>query len=161
MNHAMRRRDRALTEAEAYAIVAKGSHGVLATLGADGYPYAVPVNHVLEGGVLYLHCAQAGHKLENLDHCDKVSYCVVTEAEVLPELLATQYESAVLFGRAIRVLEPEPKRLALLALVQRFAPEHLAHGLQAIDHDFARTAVVKIEIERITGKARKKADPGD
>jgi nitroimidazol reductase NimA-like FMN-containing flavoprotein (pyridoxamine 5'-phosphate oxidase superfamily) len=161
MSHEIRRRDRALGTEEAYAILAKGDHGVLATWGEDGYPYAVPINHVLDGEVLYLHCAQAGHKLENLQHCDKVSYCVVTEAEVLPRELATQYESAVAFGRARRVEDPDEKYRALVALLQRFAPEHMAHGMEELRTSFERTAVLRIDLERVTGKARKKNAKGD
>lgn len=161
MSHPIRRQDRALAEAEAYAILRKGGHGVLATLGEDGYPYAVPINHVLEGGVLYLHCAQTGHKLENLNHCSKVSYCVVTEAEVLPEELSTRYESAVVFGQARQVATVEEKRRALMAFLHRFAPAHLAMGEQVLEHNLERTAVVRIDIERVTGKARKKEAQGD
>ena len=63
MSHEMRRKDRELKEEEAYAVLREGGDGVLATLGEDGYPYAVPMNHVLADGALYLHSALAGHKL--------------------------------------------------------------------------------------------------
>jgi nitroimidazol reductase NimA-like FMN-containing flavoprotein (pyridoxamine 5'-phosphate oxidase superfamily) len=158
MSHEIRRKDRALPEAEAYGILRKGGDGVLATWGEDGYPYAVPMNHVLTDAGLYLHSAQTGHKLDNLGHCDKVSYCVVTGREVLPAQLSTQYESAVVFGSATRVEDPAEKRLGLLALLQRFAPEHREAGLAELDRDFARTVVLRIDIHRITGKARKKAE---
>ena len=62
----MRRADRALGEDEAREILARAEHGVLATMGADGWPYAVPVNHVLVGDTLYIHCATEGHKLDNI-----------------------------------------------------------------------------------------------
>lgn len=157
MTRPIRRKDRALPEAEAYRILAQGGDGVLATWGGDGYPYAVPMNHVLADGALYLHCAQSGHRLENLAHCDKVSYCVVTGREVLPAELSTQYESAVVFGTATRVEDPAEKRRGLLALLRRFAPEHMEHGLAELEKDFGRTAVLRIDIHRITGKARRKS----
>jgi nitroimidazol reductase NimA-like FMN-containing flavoprotein (pyridoxamine 5'-phosphate oxidase superfamily) len=158
MSHEIRRKDRALQEEEAYAILREGGDGVLATIGEDGYPYAVPVNHVLEDGVLYLHCAVVGHKLENLAFCDLVSYCVVVGREVVPAELSTNYRSAVVFGRATRVEEPEAKRRGLMALLHRFAPDHMENGLKELERDFQRTAVVRIDIHRITGKARKKSD---
>jgi nitroimidazol reductase NimA-like FMN-containing flavoprotein (pyridoxamine 5'-phosphate oxidase superfamily) len=156
--HEMLRKERELSEAEAYRILAQGGDGVLATMGGDGYPYAVPMNHVLAEGALYLHCAQQGHKLENLGFCDKVSYCVVTRRQVLPAELSTQYESAVVFGAATRVEDPAEKRRGLLALLQRFAPNHMEKGLQALELDFERTAVLRIDIHRITGKARPKPE---
>ena len=51
MSHEIRRKDRALPEDQAYAILQEGGDGVLATWGEDGYPYAVPLNHALEDGV--------------------------------------------------------------------------------------------------------------
>ena len=42
MNHEIRRKDRALNEAEAWAILREGGDGVLATLGEDGYPTRCP-----------------------------------------------------------------------------------------------------------------------
>jgi hypothetical protein len=157
-SHPMRRRDRELPEAEAYAILAKAGDGVLATMGADGYPYAVPLNHAYADGVLYLHSAQTGHKLENLEHCDRVSYCVVTARTVLPEELSTQYESAIVFGRAARVEDPEQKRRGLMALLHRFAPDHMESGLAELEREFEHTALLRLEIHQITGKARPRND---
>ena len=42
------------------------------------------------------------------------------------------------------------------ALLHRFAPGHMEAGLKAIEDDFDRVAVLRIDIQRITGKARKK-----
>jgi len=158
MSYDIRRQDRALPETEAYRILDEGGDGVLATWGEDGYPYAVPMNHVLADGALYLHCALAGHRLDNLAHCDKVSYCVVSAREVVPAELSTDYRSAIVFGRAVRVEAPEEKRKALLALLHRFAPGHLESGLKALEGSFDRVAVLRVDIHRITGKARKKAE---
>ena len=115
----VRRRDRGLGEEEAREILARAEHGVLATVGKDGWPYAVPLNHVLAGDVLYLHCALEGHKLENLAHEERVSYCAVATAEVIPAELSTLYESAVVFGRATLVTDAEEKHRALKLLIER------------------------------------------
>ena len=156
MNHAMRRKDRALPESEAYRILAQGGDGVLATIGEDGYPYAVPVNHVYQDGVIYLHSAMAGHKLENLAHCDLVSYCVVTEREVVPEEVSTNYESVIVFGRAHLVKDPEEKQKGLMALLHRFTPNDMDAGLAELAKEGPRTQLIRIDIQRITGKARRK-----
>ncbi|MGA2083784.1 MAG: pyridoxamine 5'-phosphate oxidase family protein [Holophaga sp.] len=154
----MRRKDRALDESEAWAILREGGDGVLATWGEDGYPYAVPMNHAVEDGALYLHSALAGHKLENLAHCDKVSYCVVTEREVVPAEVATNYRSTVVFGRAVVVEDPAEKRKGLMALLRRFCPDHMEAGLKELAQEWNRVALVRIDVHRITGKARKHTD---
>ncbi len=155
MPHEVRRRDRVLVEAEARAILARAEYGIMATVGADGSPYAVPLNHVLCGNVLYLHCATEGHKLENIFHEERVSFCAVASARVLPEKMSTLYESAVVFGRAATVNGAAEKRKALEALAGRFyctSPEEVE---KSIASNFSRTAVIRIEIDRITGKAHR------
>jgi nitroimidazol reductase NimA-like FMN-containing flavoprotein (pyridoxamine 5'-phosphate oxidase superfamily) len=158
MMHEMRRRDRALSEAEARAILAKADHGFLATVGEDGWPYGVPVNHVLSGDQLYFHGALTGHKLQNLAHEERVSFSVVTLAEVLPEQASTRYESAILFGRAEVVTDPGERHEALELLAQRFCVGFLPQAGDMIRKDGPRTAVVRIRIERITGKSNRGKD---
>lgn len=156
MSHPIRRKDRALDEQEAYAILREGSDGVLATMGEDGYPYAVPLNHAVLDGAIYLHSAIDGHKLENLAFCDRVSYCVVADREVDPAEVSTSYSSAIVFGRAVRLEDREERRKGLMALLEKFCPNHMEAGLRELENDFERTAVLRIDIHRITGKARRK-----
>jgi len=156
MFHLMRRRDRELTVPEAWELLRRAEWGVLSTLGEDGWPYGVPVNHVVVEGRIYIHCAQAGHKVENLAFESKVSYCAVANAEVQPAELATNFESAVVFGRAELVTEDIEKRQALEALLKRFAPQHPAEGAEAMRKEFGRTAVLRITPEHLTAKARRK-----
>jgi uncharacterized protein len=151
----IRRSDRALSEDQAREILARADHGVLATLGPDGWPYAVPLNHVLSGDVLYIHCAVEGHKLENIANEERVSFCAVAEARVLPAKLTTLYESAIVFGRASLVTDPTEKRLALELLAVRFCGALSPEAVKAIATSASRTAVVRIRLERITGKAHR------
>jgi nitroimidazol reductase NimA-like FMN-containing flavoprotein (pyridoxamine 5'-phosphate oxidase superfamily) len=151
----IRRRDRALTEAQSREILAQAEHGVLATVGADGWPYAVPVNHVLSGDVLYIHSAVEGHKLENIAHEERVSFCAVASATVLPAELSTLYESAIAFGRAALVTDPGEKRQALELLAVRFCGALTPEAERAIAAWDRQAAVVRIRVERITGKAHR------
>jgi len=152
----IRRRDRALPEAEAREILGKAEWGVLSTLGEDGWPYGVPVHHVVVKDRIYIHCAREGHKLENLSFEARVSYCVVTNSELRPAELSTDFESAILFGRAEVVTDEVERRLALEALLARFAPRHPEEGAESMRRHFAHTAVLRVTPERITGKARRR-----
>jgi nitroimidazol reductase NimA-like FMN-containing flavoprotein (pyridoxamine 5'-phosphate oxidase superfamily) len=152
----MRRRDREVSEREARDILARAEYGVLATVGEDGWPYAVPVKHVLVGDVLYVHCASEGHKLENIAHEERVSYCAVASAKVMPAMLSTLYESAVVFGRAALVTDAEEKRTALMSLVHRFCGnDDMAQAQEALRNWGSKTVVIRIQVERITGKAHR------
>jgi uncharacterized protein len=149
----IRNRACALCESDAREILSRAEHGVLATVGSDGWPYAVPLNHVLDGDVLYMHCALEGHKLDNIANEERVSYCVVASAKVLPKKLSTLYESAVVFGRAALVTDATEKRRALDLIGQRFCAGFPSEVEEAIRKNGSRTAIMRIQIEAITGKA--------
>ncbi len=149
-------RERALTEPEAREILARAEHGVLATVGSEGWPYAIPVNHVLAEDALYIHCAQEGHKLDNIAHEDRACYCAIGAAEVLPEELSTLYESAIVFGRATIVTDAAERRRAMELIVGRFCGELTPEADKAIARSGARAAIIRIDLERITGKAHRR-----
>ena len=56
----MRRKRQQLPREEAEAVLRRGSFGVLAVHGEDGYPYAVPLSYVYWNGKIYFHCAREG-----------------------------------------------------------------------------------------------------
>lgn len=147
----MRRHKKEMDKKTAMAVLESGEYGILATQSEDGYPYAVPLNYAVHQGAIYFHCATTGHKLDNLAHNDKVSFCVVPQAEILPKEFSTRFKSVVVFGRACAV-EGEEKEAGLLALVQRFSPEFLEEGKTYIRNAAAKTQVIKITMESLTGK---------
>jgi hypothetical protein len=105
--------------------------------------------------MLYLHCGLEGHKLENLAHEERVCYCAVASAKVMPSELSTLYESAVVFGRAALVTDAQEKHRALELLISRFSADPGAQLREALDKWGSRTAVIRIHVERITGKAHR------
>ena len=100
----MRRKKQQLSREETENILRRGSHGVLALLGNEGWPYALPISYVYNEGKLYFHCAAAGHKLAAIEREPRASFCVVDADEVISELFTTAYRSAIAFGR-LRLLE--------------------------------------------------------
>ena len=56
----MRRKNQQLSAADSAAVLERGTAGVLAVHGEDGYPYAVPLSYVYTPGKLYFHSALAG-----------------------------------------------------------------------------------------------------
>jgi nitroimidazol reductase NimA-like FMN-containing flavoprotein (pyridoxamine 5'-phosphate oxidase superfamily) len=57
----IRLKDRVVDDEKAVEIIKKGSYGVLSTIGADGYPYGVPLNYTYFNNCICFHCAQEGH----------------------------------------------------------------------------------------------------
>lgn len=148
----MRRYKQQLTDTEAREVLANGRWGTLAVLGHEGYPYTVPLNYTYYNSCIYFHCAVNGHKLDAIDACDKVSFCVVDKDEVVPEKYTSYYRSVVVFGRATIVDDMEEKMAALCHLGNRYnlnQPESLEKETSS---GFARLHMVRIDIEHITGK---------
>lgn len=151
----MRRADRELSKAEVATILKNGEYGVLSTIGADGYPYGVPVSYVYVDSKIYFHCAGGvGHKLDNINRCAKVCFTVVGKTEIMPEDFSTKYESVIAFGTASKVVGE--KQTVLEVIILKYAPDFKEAGLKLISKAIDKTDIYEIKIEHMTGKARKK-----
>ncbi len=149
----MRRSRQALPEAESLAILERGSHGVLAVLGDEGYPYAVPLNYVYADGAIYFHCARSGHKYDAVKACPRTSFCVIDRSNVVPETYSTDYRSVIVFGEVSELTDEAEKRHAIECLALRFAPDDSAeHRAAAIDGDWDALCVLVLRIEHLSGK---------
>ena len=151
----MRRSKQKLTDEEAVAILMSGETGVLALLGDDGYPYALPINYVYADGNIYMHSAKTGHKIDAIKAYEKASFCVIDRADVVPQDYATDFRSVIAFGK-VRLLEDEGEKLRTLRkLGDRFNPGH-DDALEAeIAKEFARVAMIELSIEHLSGKQSK------
>jgi len=151
----MRYKDNELDKNSALAIIKKGSYGVLSTMGDDGYPYGVPVNYTYFNGCLYFHCTHEGHKVDNIQNSENVSFCVVTKSDVLASKFDTDYASAIVFGKAAKVTVDSEKEEVLLSVLNKYSSEFMKAGKNYMKKFWDDTTVIKIKVEHITGKARK------
>ena len=76
-----------------------GTSGVLALAGDNGYPYALPISYVYSDGKIYFHSAKSGHKIDAVKRCEKASFCVIAEDNIIPEEYTTYYKSVIVFGK--------------------------------------------------------------
>lgn len=150
----LRKADNLLGKEETEEILKDGVYGVLATIGKNGYPYAVPLNYVYNNDAIYFHGATEGHKIDNLSFNNKVSFTVVGEQRVIPSSLTTHYKSVVVFGTAGEV-DGEEKQDVLKMLVEKYAPAFRSSGAKAIANHCDKTKVFQIKIEHLTGKSGK------
>ena len=152
----MRRKERMLSQEETVAVLERAEYGVMATVNEDGWPYAVPLSYVLYNGVLYFHCAQEGHKIDNITRDSRVCFTVATDVQaVYTGDFSTKYESVTVFGHVHKVADEAEKTGALMALCQKYLPAHLDKAGASIQHSWQRTAVYGICMERCTGKAKR------
>lgn len=149
----MRRSRQQISEDQAWKILEKGTWGVLALNGADGYPYALPINYALDERTLWFHCACSGHKLEAIRNCSKASFCVVTKDQVVPEEYTTWFESVIVFGTIAQAESDDEKMKGIQVLAQKFNPADEAdHQKMLIRKEWDRLCVLKLDIEQISGK---------
>lgn len=148
----MRRKERETENVETLEIFKNGEYGVLSTIDENGYAYGVPLSYVYSNESIYFHCALEGQKLDNINYNNKVSFCVIGKTCVIPDKFSTKYESAIVFGEAIEVFEEE-KREALLELLKKYSPNFIEKGKLYIKNAGDKTKVIKIKIDKISGKA--------
>ena len=152
----IRRKDRRISLEESREILNKGIYGVLATVGADGQPYAVPLSYVVRNDQIYFHCANTGRKIENLAANPQVSFVVVGRAEaVYNGHYTTYYESAMVFGQAREITDENEKYAAVYDLTEKYLPNDMGPAEEYIKKLMKPVAIYAVTMEVITGKANK------
>lgn len=147
----MRRSRQQLSREECIDILHRNTAGTLAVLGDDGYPYAVPLSYVYADGKLYFHSAKSGHKIDAVRACDKVSFSVMDQDEIVPEKFTTYFRSVTAFGR-IRILEQDAE---ILQAIEKLADKYAlnAAGKQdEIQSGWNHMYLLELKIEHLTGK---------
>lgn len=151
-NSKVRRQDRLLGEERAAAILREGEYGFLALGGEGGY--GIPVNFAAEADHIYIHCAPEGEKLRRIISDNRASFCVVGHTAPKPQQFTTEYESVMLFGRITVVTDDTERMHALSLIVAKYSPEYTETGMKYAEKSFHRTAVLRLDIERASGKCK-------
>ena len=116
-------------------------------------PYVVPVNFGYKDRVLYFHSSYKGKKAECLRACDRVCFEAVVEYSLSRQTKACDYtahfKSVVGAGRASFVEDPAEKRAAL-DVIMNGCDGPLGRYDEKI---LAVTAVIRVDVEELTGKA--------
>ncbi len=147
----MRRSKQKLSEDECIDILIKYPRGVLALLGDDDYPYAIPMSHVYIDGKIYFHGAQKGHKNDAVKKYSKCSYCVMDEGVKNDGEWWYTFKSVIAFGKIRTLTDKDDKIDKLTHLGDRFFPTH-EETVDEINRLIDRTEVFEITIEHLSGK---------
>ena len=157
-NSNIRRQDRLLDESRALEILKEGEYGILSMRTEDGNgAYGIPINYVWDrANSIYIHCAPVGRKLQCIDACRQVSFCVIGRTKVIPSQFTTAYESIILKCTAHHDL-PEAERMSALSwLLSKYCPKDKVLGISYAEKSFSRTEIIRLDIEEISGKAKNK-----
>ncbi|MBB4103804.1 pyridoxamine 5'-phosphate oxidase family protein [Allorhizobium borbori] len=126
----------------------------------DGQPYCTPTIHWREGDRLYWHGSSASRMLR---HEKKGAPVCVTVSHLDGLVLArsgfnhsANYRSAMCFGTAAIVDDPEEKMRALAAVTDRFWPDRAATLRPIDEQEVKATTVIGMTIEEASVKIRAK-----
>lgn len=146
----MRRIRQQLPEQECLEVLGSVPRGVLAVLGDDDYPYALPIDFVYEDGSIFFHCAKVGHKIDAISRHDKASFCVMDEGYRKEGEWALNIRSVIAFGR-VSVVEDEERAIdKCRKLALRFTTPEEAEA--EIEKARKAVRVLELKVEHMTGK---------
>ena len=154
----MRRSDRAQAREFSLALIDRCTHGVIAISTGEPTPYCLPLSLVRVGEELYFHCAHQGRKTDLLRRSPQVCVTFVGDDRPFfahPAMYSTRFQSVIVTGTASEVTDPTEKTGALRALCQKMTPDAMDGFPTAIERSLAATAVWKIHMEEISGKAKR------
>ena len=162
----MRRKDREVKSFDEIIDILSRCKVLHLALVSEEKPYSVPLNFgyaVTEADgskklTLYFHGAGEGKKIESIKQNPDVSFCAETFADVDGDETACNwtcyYESVIGFGKA-EILTDSSERTKGLDAIMLHNGYKIPAGVKFIAYNamhISRTAVVKIEVDEITGK---------
>lgn len=152
----MRRPERRMPDEAARRLLKEGVCGVLSVVDSGGAPYGVPLNYCYAEAenALFFHCAKEGRKVDCIRHDSRVTLTVVGRADIDAARFTTHYESVIVEGRAYFVEGDDERRLRLRQLCEALAPS-AARRDAVIENSLSSVAVVRVDIESISGKCNR------
>jgi uncharacterized protein len=149
----MRRKDREIVDETAIRAIMAEAQVCRIGLSDDGMPYVIPMNFGLGERCVYLHCASEGRKLDIIRKNDRVCFEMDILRDVYRHKLgcgcSARFDSVIGFGRAVIVEDPGEKRVALDRIMEQYSAER---PFSYMDDFFAKTTIIRIDIESMTGK---------
>ena len=147
----LRRFKQAASAEECQAVLASAWRGILSVHGDNGFPYGVPVNFIYSEGMIYFHCAKAGHKLDAVRADDKVCFTVLSEPVRNPGEWWNCFTSVICFGRIREVTDKQQTDRILRQIGAKFFPE--GYDLEKdMTNNAPNALVMEITIDHISGK---------
>lgn len=153
----VRRTDRLMPEPCMHELLGRAYVGRLATVGADGWPYVVPLLYLWMRDEIWVHnTAAPGHLRSNIEYEPRVCFEIDDPGPVFPYGRfecdsSVAYSSVVVFGRA-RIIAAADERAAFFdALMGKYADPAWARP-KSFYPRLHQVTVYAVTVERMTGK---------
>ena len=136
---------RTMSEEEARNLIAGGKIGRLGCV-ADGEPYVVPINYLIEDGSIYSH-SLPGRKIEMLRAHPRA--CLQVD-EIENDL---EWRSVIAYGNFEEIRVPSDRAFVLGKLLARFPMLTPVESMMVQDAAAPDSVAFRIRIDRISGVA--------
>lgn len=146
----MRRRDREQNSEEFFSAVFERAEVIFLAFRNGEFPYCLPFNFAREGGIIYIHSARDGQKLDCIRADGHVAFSLAIDMEIDRHNSTTYYKSVCGLGMASIVQDNREKRHALELIGSRY---NAKCRMPATDSDAGRVAIIRIDIGALSGKA--------
>ncbi len=149
----MRRFKQQITEEECIRILKTERRGILAMIGEEGYPYAIPLNYFYDetDGKIWLHGAKEGYKIDSLRKCPRVCFTVMDPGILKEDDPFFWVTSVVVRGTAELVEDRELTYKRLRELGLKYYPS-AAYTDEVMARSASKVQMIAVTIDHMTGK---------
>jgi nitroimidazol reductase NimA-like FMN-containing flavoprotein (pyridoxamine 5'-phosphate oxidase superfamily) len=120
----------------------------------QGLPYVLPFNFGYEEGIIYLHSAQTGRKMDIMKNNPNV--CVVFSTdhklffrhETMACSYGMDYRSVLAFGKIVFIEDYDEKVRVMNIIMRKYTGKDFPYNAPAINN----VAVYKVDVEKMEGK---------
>lgn len=173
----MRRKDREMDREFGLSIIDSSEYGILSMIDEKDEPYGIPLSIVRDENILYFHSAKLGKKVDALLKNPIVSVSFVGEVKIpeiyideeledmnsdpskaakyIGDVFTTEFESAIVKGKAKLVEEEQVKINAMRLICEKYTPTKMKFFHAAVNSSINVTNIYSIEIDELTSKRKK------
>jgi len=147
------RKNKQISMDDCIRVLEQETRGVLSVIGDEGYPYGMPLNHWYnrEDGCIYFHTGRGGHRLDALQKCDKVSFCVYDKGVRKEGQWAFLVNSVIVFGK-IEIIEDLDAIIDITTKLSYKFTSDEEYIKREIAESAHKTLLLKLHPEHICGK---------
>lgn len=148
----MRRKDREIMDIDEIESIIKGSAICRLALSENGSPYIIPVCLGYSNKIIYFHSANAGKKIDLIKRNNNVCF----EFDIYGGMVTNgnpcdwdvRYSSVIGYGKAFFLEDTQEKINGLNIILKHYSDDTFVFP----ENHIKNVKVIKIEIEKITGK---------
>ena len=145
--------NKAISHEACIELLKNQKRGVLSVLGDSDYPYGMPLNHFYDEktGKIYFHSGNHGHRKDAVNKHDKVSFCVLSDPQLVEGQWGLDLQSVIVFGRMKIITDIDVVKDVCRRLSYKFTQnqEWIENEIEA----FAKaTIILELTPEHISGK---------